>query len=272
MKPVLCIFLIVNISPATNPLAFTTDIVCCVAEWNPPGFSDEPVSTVEFATYNWPPTAFTDSFSNTAVDNVPRILAFSTSKNPPLAAVNLNPLPATSLAKPADSIVPSLRIIISPPVKASAPKFQPPTVPDSAFKTPALVTLNGASLKVESPSCIPVPGTKPIKSESVPPLSFVASTLNPPILPPVNNTCDPVMSPFCFTLKLVVFINLYLSSSTPPTNGLPLMKILVLLKELSSVLKPPIKPADAVIVPTNSAPLAIKIPSLSTMKFGPILM
>ena len=31
-------------------------------------------------------------------------------------------------------------------------------------------------------------------------------------------------------------------------------------------------PADAVILPSNVAPLAIKIPSLSTMKFGPILI
>ena len=50
--------------------------------------------------------------SNTAVAIVPRILAFSTSKKPPFSALNLNPLPATSLANPADSIVPSLRIII----------------------------------------------------------------------------------------------------------------------------------------------------------------
>jgi hypothetical protein len=78
-----------------------------------------------FATYNCPPTALTDSFSNTAVANVPRILAFSTSKNPPCAAVNLNPLPATSLANPADSIVPSCRIIILPPDNLSFVIVQP---------------------------------------------------------------------------------------------------------------------------------------------------
>ncbi len=38
------------------------------------------------------------------------------------------------------------------------------------------------------------------------------------------------------------------------------------------IIDDPIKPEDAVILPSNVAPLAIKIPSLSTIKFGPILM
>ena len=37
---------------------------------------------MEFATYNCPPTALTVSFSNTAVDKVPLIFAFSNSANP----------------------------------------------------------------------------------------------------------------------------------------------------------------------------------------------
>ena len=52
-----------------------------VALCTPPGATAEPVNTDELAIYNCPPTAFTASFSNTAVDNVPLILAFSTSKN-----------------------------------------------------------------------------------------------------------------------------------------------------------------------------------------------
>ena len=32
----------------------------------------------------------------------------------------------------------------------------------------------------------------------------------PPILPPVNNTCEPLTSPFSFTLKLELEINIYL--------------------------------------------------------------
>ena len=83
------------------------------------------VSVVEFATYNCPPTALTDSFSNTAVDNVPLILAFSTSRNPPDTAVNLNPEPATLLWNPSDSIVPSFLMIIEPPVNFSLSKVQP---------------------------------------------------------------------------------------------------------------------------------------------------
>ena len=79
------------------------------------------------------------------------------------------------------------------------------------------------------------------------------------------------MSPFSFTLKLDVLINMYLSSSTPPTNGEPLMNILVPLKATSLVLNPPIKPALAVIVPWKTAPLANKVPLLSTLKLGPNL-
>ena len=105
-------FLAVNISPSANPDTFSNDIVVVVAECTPFGATAEPVSTDEFATYNCPPTALTASFSNTAVDNVPLILAFSTSKKPPLFAVNLNPDPATLDANPADSMVPSLFIII----------------------------------------------------------------------------------------------------------------------------------------------------------------
>ena len=137
---------------ATNPPTLATDIVVSEAATNP---SEEPDSTVEFAIYNWPPTAFTDSFSNTAVESVPLILAFSTSRKPPDAAVNLNPLPLTSLAKPSDSIVPSLLIIIEPPVIRSLPNVQPPIVPDVDFRTPALVTLNGALANVAFPNWIP---------------------------------------------------------------------------------------------------------------------
>ena len=132
-NPLSVTFFKLNISPCTNPVTFSTDIVVSLAGWSPAVLpppasavgNEEPVNVVEFATYNCPPTAFTDSFSNTAVAIVPRILAFSTSKNPPSAAVNLNPLPATSLANPLDSIVPSLRIIIWPPLNLSWVIVQP---------------------------------------------------------------------------------------------------------------------------------------------------
>ena len=107
---------------------------------------------VEFATYNWPPTAFTLSFSNTVVDIVPRILAFSTSKKPPLAAVNLNPLPGTLVANPADSIVPSWRIIILPPVKAELVIVQPAI----SFPSPPSFT-SSLLVPVPTPSNIFIP-------------------------------------------------------------------------------------------------------------------
>ena len=89
------------------------------------------------------------------------------------------------------------------------------------------------------------------------------------VISPVILAADAVISPFCFTLKFEVLMNMYLSSSIPPTNGEPLKKRFVLLSESSSAVKPPIKPALAVIVPSNLAPLAIRIPSLSTIKLGP---
>ena len=101
-KPVVSTFFIDRISFCEKPLALSTDIVVSAAVTILPDFI-----VVELATYNCPPTAFTLSFSNTVVDIVPRIRAFSTSKKPPFAAVNLNPLPATLVANPADSIVPS---------------------------------------------------------------------------------------------------------------------------------------------------------------------
>ena len=113
-NPVVSTFFTDKTSFCENPLALSTDIVVSVATTILPD-----LIVVELATYNCPPTAFTLSFSNTVVDIVPRIFAFSTSKKPPFAAVNLNPLPATLLANPLDSIVPSCRIIILPPVNAS---------------------------------------------------------------------------------------------------------------------------------------------------------
>ena len=125
---------------ATNPLTLSTDIVVAAAVIILPD-----LIVVELATYNCPPTAFTLSFSNTVVAIVPRIFAFSTSKNPPFAAVNLNPLPATLLANPLDSIVPSCRIIIFPPVKASLLIVQPaisfPSSPSFTSVLPSAVPL-----------------------------------------------------------------------------------------------------------------------------------
>ena len=63
------------ISSTINPLAFSTTIKSSAC-------ATDCVTTVEFASHNWPPTAFTVSFSNTAVLNVPRILIFSNSAKP----------------------------------------------------------------------------------------------------------------------------------------------------------------------------------------------
>ena len=107
-----------------------------------------------------------------------------------------------------------------------------------------------------------------------PPISPVPATLTLPVI----NAADAVISPFSFTLKWDVEININFESSSPPKLGEPLMTICFSVfpagdeNEDESVANPPIKPADAVMVPVNVAPLAIRIPSLSTIKFGPILM
>jgi hypothetical protein len=70
-----------------------------------------------------------------------------TSKKPPCAAVNLNPLPATLLANPLDSIVPSFLITIAPPVKVSFAIVQP------AISLPSPPSFNNVSLEpVPAPS------------------------------------------------------------------------------------------------------------------------
>ena len=111
-------------------------------------------------------------------------------------------------------------------------------------------------------SLIPAPGL----------VRFVLLIVHPAILPPSNKTLEPVTSPSSFTLNLDVLMNIYRGSSTPPCSGLPLMKILVPDNEEVSILNPPILPELAVMEPSNTAPLANRTPSLSTPKFGPILI
>ena len=81
-NPVLLTFLIANISSVAKPLTFTNDIVALEADTVPCGWWADDVMVDELATYNWPPTAFTVSFSNTVVDNVPLIFTFSNSALP----------------------------------------------------------------------------------------------------------------------------------------------------------------------------------------------
>ena len=91
LNPVLFTFFANKISPAVNPDTFITDIVVSVA-----ATIDDESNVVELATISWPPTALTVSFSNTAVDNVPLIRAFSTSRKlapVPSLTVSKNPAP-----------------------------------------------------------------------------------------------------------------------------------------------------------------------------------
>ena len=128
VNPVSVTFFKLNISFATNPLTFTTLIVAKLADIWP-----DPVSAVELATYNWPPTAFTVSFSNTAVERVPRIVAFSNSASPlpsedilqpftPLAKSAVSNLPLECMIRLSDCIW-SFVIVQPPMVLPSPPSF-----------------------------------------------------------------------------------------------------------------------------------------------------
>ena len=71
----------------------------------------------------------------------------------------------------------------------------------------------------------------------------VDANSKPPIVPPLNNTCEPVISPLAFTLKLLLDINNSLSTAAP------------LIKKLEPVIasfvipNPPINPVSASILP-----------------------
>ena len=88
---------------------------------------------------------------------------------------------------------------------------------------------------------------------------------NPAIFPPVNNTCEPVTSPSDVTWKLEDEITY---GVPPPYNLTPSGLDLIY---VDSICHPPIWPAEAVIVPSNLAPLANKTPLELTEKFGPNL-
>ena len=70
-----------------------------------------------------------------------------------LAESNLKPW--TPDAKSFVSITPELLKVKFEPTMVLEPNVQPPTVPDSAFSTPALVTLNGADANALLPRWIP---------------------------------------------------------------------------------------------------------------------
>ena len=130
-KPVSSTFLALMIEPEVNPVTFAILIVTSATPIDdeaagpvlntklPLEFLNGCV-VVEFAIINCPPTTFTLSFSNTAVLNVPLILAFSNSAVPLPSLDILQPF--NPVAKSEVSNVP-LDLIIKP-VSASA--YNPP--------------------------------------------------------------------------------------------------------------------------------------------------
>ena len=99
-------------------------------------------------------------------------------------------------------------------------------------------------------------------------LIWVESNSNPPILPPVNNTCEPVILPPAETLNLLDDIN---DAGSFWSLEDDILQYGEYVNDALSIFAPPILPADAVIVPSNIAPLAWRTPSELTAKLGPNL-
>ena len=99
---------------------------------------------------------------------------------------------------PSDCIVPSLSNCSLPPVSVVLPKVNPPIVPDSAFNTPAFVTLNGADAKLALPRCIPTPDANFIVLPPEPPVKSLAFIVNPPTVPPASAVIVPCKITFYF--------------------------------------------------------------------------
>ena len=137
---------------------------------------------------------------------------------------------------------------------------KPPTVPDSAFNTPAFVTLNGAEPKVPWPNCIPtspsatnisVPLPRDIDLPLASNVKFVAvkvlpSIVNPAIFPPVSKACEPVICPLDFNLRLPFELEIAFDVIT----------------------NPPISPAVAVTVPLKLPDAPSKLPWKITSPSG----
>ena len=82
-NPVDPVALAIKNSPTANPLTLEHDITCLpLPSILPDKCSDPDAIVVAFATIRAPPTADTFSFSNTVVDNVPRIVAFAKLASP----------------------------------------------------------------------------------------------------------------------------------------------------------------------------------------------
>ena len=60
---------------------------------------------------------------------------------------------------------------------------QPAISPETAFSSPAFVTLNGASARATAPMCIPAPGVSAIVSAPSTLANAVADIVQPPISP-----------------------------------------------------------------------------------------
>ena len=186
-NPVPSTFLANKISPNVNPLAFATDIVVSFA------VIFDPDIVVALVTHNWPPTAFTDSFSKVVVLNVPLILTFSNSAVPFPSEDIFHPL--NPLAKSLVCKIPCGFMIRFPPWIEAVVISHPPIEADLNIANPwsdieddALLAVDGLP-SIKAGVCILFAVTEPnIVTPSV-------------IVPPSNRILDAVIWPPAFNLS-----------------------------------------------------------------------
>ena len=120
---------------------------------------------------------------------------------------------------------------------------------DEAVTSPFALTLNLLELIKKS-----FPVAEPDIKKLVPLDKVLLLIVNPAILPPVNNTLLPVISPEAFTLNLLELIKNSLLAAVPDIK-----KLVLLDNELLLIVNPPISPAVAIIVPAiNTSPSSSK--------------
>ena len=180
-NPVPSTFLANKISPRVNPLALATDIVASFA------VTFDPDIVVALVTHNCPPTAFTDSFSNVVVLNVPLILTFSNSAVPFPSDDIFHPL--KPLAKSLVCKIPSGFIIKLPPSIEAVVIAQPPIDADTNLANPSAL--------IDDDEFVSVDGDPPINAGVLILFAVTDPNIVTPsvIVPPSNNTLDAVICP-----------------------------------------------------------------------------
>ena len=282
-------FLIRSISPAENPLAFLTDIVTSLAPI-------EPVSVVELATHNCPPTAFTDSFSKVVVLNVPLILIFSNSAVPFPSDEIFHP--CNPLAKSLVCKIPSGFIIRLPPSIDEVVISHPPIDADTNLAKPSdlmaalavrILVPAGANILLTDKSALiwaSAPITNKLASGSKWNIDELISMLpSEPLINCVFSVPIKNLSVLTSNNPPLSVVNIKFLLSLSPTNWTPTPSKLsspnFRLPEPLYIINPPGDfPNDAEVNPSNpterinpllAPPISIPVPNVLDIKIEPLI-